>query len=100
MMKSHHGTSCFMTVEELLTKTLLLSEEHLQSGINEKTSYQDFKAELLRRFEALECCGNCKGWLEHEPVCLEAYDANGFCSQWQSDGLTRDEREGGDRCKR
>ena len=32
------------TVEELLTKMLLLSEEHLQSGINEKTSYQKYRA--------------------------------------------------------
>lgn len=82
--------------------------------------WNDFKAELLRRFEELEkenkewrykwngcvienedlalkvlnleCCGNCDvyGLCKHYNRVL----ANSYCSDWQSDGLTREEREG------
>lgn len=68
--------------------------------------------ELLRRFEVLEkenknlrCCGNCSKI--HKYDCAKrteevlqhctAYQyphENNYCDSWQSDGLTRAEREG------
>jgi len=53
-----------MSLEELIDKMLLCSEEHLQSGINEHTQYIELKQEILSRFaeitekvrEANNCC--------------------------------------------
>jgi hypothetical protein len=47
---------------------------------------------LRREVEGLKCCGNCKLYY---PEC----DYRGvlgyyYCDKWQSDGLTRKEREG------
>ena len=102
-----------MTVKELIVKC----------GVG----WNDFKAELLRRFEALEkeleswrgsrdgvlqhidemayeieslkCCGNCGGGYtasKDSYFCaryLKRTKASCYCSSWQSDGLTRAERE-------
>ena len=76
-----------MTVKELIVKC----------GVG----WNDFKAELLRRFEALKCCGNCT---QHESRQCPKYDeyrrtglwtlAWHYCDHYKSDGLTREEREG------
>jgi len=47
----------------------------------------EFPDELLRRFEAMKCCGNCKLYLECFQSCYYR-----ICDNWQSDGLTRAER--------
>ena len=49
----------------------------------------EFPNELLRRFEAMKCCGNCKLYLECFQSCYYR-----ICDNWQSDGLSREEREG------
>lgn len=60
----------------------------------------EFPDELLRRFEDLKCCGNCGGGYttsEDRHFCaryLKLTKASCYCSSWQSDGLTRKEREG------
>jgi len=59
-----------------------------------------YLTELLRRFEDLKCCGNCGGGYttsEDRHFCaryLKLTKASCYCSSWQSDGLTRAEREG------
>ena len=76
-----------MTVKELIVKC----------GVG----WNDFKAELLRRFEAMKCCGNCqwsisrncKDWQRYRD-CGSYPALDSYCDQWQSDGLTREEREG------
>lgn len=74
-----------MTVKELIVKC----------GVG----WNDFKAELLRRFENLKCCGNCDKYeRDYEDYCCGAtrddQEPHDYCPHWQSDGLTRAEREG------
>ena len=91
-----------MSVEELIVKC----------GVG----WNDFKAELLRRFEVLKdigverdnalvayegskCCGNCKHSKDSWEGTLcdkrkEAIHCGDYRDCWQSDGLTRAEREG------
>jgi hypothetical protein len=78
-----------MSVEELLeivSRKLMFDFEY----------YDKAKAELLRRFEAMKCCGNCVAF-DGTTICFLKDDimyCNKYCSQWQYDGLTREEREG------
>ena len=73
-----------MTVKELIVKC----------GVG----WNDFKAELLRRFESLKCCGNCKHYAKYECPNCKIYNgwprSTAYCDSWQYDGLTRAEREG------
>jgi hypothetical protein len=72
-----------MTVKELIVKC----------GVG----WNDFKAELLRRFEDSKCCGNCKSHKQgHITGCSykNGMSSNEYCLSWQTDGLTRAEREG------
>ena len=56
--------------------------------------------ELLRRFEAMKCCGNCqwsisrncKDWQRYRD-CGSYPALDSYCDKWQYDGLTRAERE-------
>jgi hypothetical protein len=50
--------------------------------------------ELLDEIENLKCCGNCRGWDRVMPYCASPQKVDGYCANWQSDGLTRKEREG------
>ena len=61
----------------------------------------EFPNELLRRFEAMKCCGNCqwsisrncKDWQRYRD-CGSYPALDSYCDKWQYDGLTREEREG------
>ena len=61
----------------------------------------EFPNELLRRFEAMKCCGNCqwsisrncKDWQRYRD-CGSYPALDSYCDKWQSDGLAREEREG------
>jgi len=80
-----------MTVEELLAYIIYECLE------NDEPEY---KAELLRRFEAMKCCGNCqwsisrncKDWQRYRD-CGSYPALDSYCDKWQYDGLTRAERE-------
>jgi hypothetical protein len=87
-----------MTVEELiniivqvLTKDFSLEVAH---------NVTDARAELLRRFDAMKCCGNCqwsisrncKDWQRYRD-CGSYPALDSYCDKWQYDGLTRAERE-------
>ena len=58
------------------------------------------RAELLRRFDAMKCCGNCqwsisrncKDWQRYRD-CGSYPALDSYCDKWQYDGLTREERE-------
>ena len=47
---------------------------------------------------ALKCCGNCKHYVKYECPNCKIYNgwprSTAYCDSWQSDGLTREEREG------
>ena len=84
-----------MSVEELLeivSRKLMFDFEY----------YDKAKAELLRRFEDSKCCGNCNLGYSFECIQWQRYKNEGgdypiegrYCANWQSDGLTREEREG------
>ena len=80
-------------------------EELIDSIINDDGGYwrRIVKAELLRRFdvlgkenESLMCCGNCK---KHKQGYTTGCSFNGmsssdYCQDYQTDGLTRADREG------
>ena len=68
-----------MTIEELL--------DDLSSYSDVSDEYYKLKDEILRQFENLKCCGNCK---HSYPHCCRG----GYCSNWTTDGMTREEREG------
>jgi len=70
-----------MSVDKLLQK--------LYDGYESK-----IHAEILRRYESLKCCGNCKSDRRNCIYWNPQGKFNGYCPQWQSDGLTRAEREG------
>ena len=70
-----------MTFNEVLA----LLEERLQC--DDIAQSAKLELELLRRFEAMKCCGNCKLYLECFQSCYYR-----ICDNWQSDGLTRAER--------
>lgn len=48
-------------------------------------------AALKKQIEAGECCGNCK----HYTMTQKCYNMRpgAYCSDWESDGLTRKDRE-------
>jgi len=77
-----------MSVDKLLQK--------LYDGYESK-----IHAELLRRFEAMKCCGNCqwsisrncKDWQRYRD-CGSYPALDSYCDKWQSDNLSREEREG------
>ena len=60
----------------------------------------EFPNELLRRFDAMKCCGNCqwsisrncKDWQRYRD-CGSYPALDSYCDKWQYDGLTRAERE-------
>ena len=94
-----------MTVEELLNivvKGDKVWTYAVRDGagkiIGEVKEYREAKAELLRRFESLKCCGNCKHYVKYECPNCKIYNgwprSTAYCDSWQSDGLTREEREG------
>ena len=105
-----------MTVEELLHSFGIMAKY----GAVEK--WDETVAELLRRFEELEkevadtklylesfvghheatikviedleCCGNCKSYHTRSDCMMKhEYRPNQYCDMWQSDGLSREERE-------
>jgi len=47
---------------------------------------------LTAEVEMLKCCGNCKSWIGSDPKCQAVYDAYGYCSKYQPDNLTREQR--------
>jgi len=76
------------TVQELL---------HIMSQSLFDADLINADAELLRRFEDMKCCGNCKSHKQgHITGCSykNGMSSNEYCLSWQTDGLTRAEREG------
>jgi hypothetical protein len=63
-----------------------LSDKEMEDGI------EILQAELLRRYEELKCCGNC--YNDGDFCDFERCSPQKYCRRWQSDGLTREEREG------
>jgi hypothetical protein len=76
-----------MTVEELIDIVA-----HTETSVSR---LHKARAELLRRFEALRCCGNCKSYHTRSDCMMKhEYRPNQYCDMWQSDGLSWEEREG------
>ena len=54
--------------------------------------------EMAYEIESLKCCGNCKHYVKYECPNCKIYNgwprSTAYCDSWQSDGLTREEREG------
>jgi len=77
-----------MTVEELIE---YICDDAIAVDLPE------YPAELLRRYEDSKCCGNCKSHKQgHITGCSykNGMSSNEYCLSWQTDGLTRAEREG------
>jgi hypothetical protein len=91
-----------MSLEELLKQYGYCFVSWVDKGDKSyKEEYYKFKAELLRRFESLKCCGNCEFGFTLQCPFWEKYQnergdypaACSYCDKWQTDGLTREERE-------
>ena len=82
-----------------------LSNEELIQGINLILDSDSFNNELARgtlkkgiseliasgeEAANLKCCGNCFNHYAKEP-CRKMFDF-GYCNDWKSDGLTREDR--------
>ena len=49
---------------------------------------------LLMEIEDLKCCANCESEDDGCDFWMSLCDTNSCCPKWQSDGLTREDREG------
>jgi hypothetical protein len=70
-----------------------MSNEELVHSFGTMAKYGDVDkwdetvSELLRRYDNLKCCGNCK-------LDKDCTNWANYCDKWVSDGMTRKEREG------
>lgn len=91
-----------MTIDEIKELYKMIAERDDSIGdLISKIADKDTRiAELEAQVEHLKCCGNCGGGYttsEDRHFCaryLKLTKASCYCSSWQSDGLTRKEREG------
>ena len=69
-----------------------LSHEKLVNLIDDGDNQEVFD-EIRSRLENLQCCGNCKKWLEHKCYCFHSWNPHKYCKNWVSDGLAKEGRE-------
>lgn len=94
-MKDMTVLGLLITLKSHLVNTVIMHD------VSEMEKCKSYEAELLRRFEASKCCGNCKhsDLDDEERVCCLLVEEKGnqmsdYCSDWQTDNLSRAEREG------
>ena len=93
-MKDMSVLRLLITLKSHLVNTVIMHD------VSEMEKYKSYEAELLRRFEDSKCCGNCK---LHNIICPNEWNptdekpvlipSSGYCSYWQTDSLSRAERE-------
>jgi hypothetical protein len=77
-----------------------MKDKSLEELLDDLSFYSDvsdehykIQAEILLQFENLKCCGNCYYGSPMSSGCNKQRHGK-YCSLWQTDGLSREEREG------
>ncbi len=91
--------------KEPITRTkLACNHEHVEYGKHCKHGQLARSCnicELEKEIDDLKCCGNCRLFCDHncpkkeyiDDEQIEYQEPNSVCAKWQSDGLTRKDRE-------
>ena len=74
------------TWNELLRRYEELEKE-IESWRGSRDGVLQHIDEMAYEIESLKCCGNCDGYK------CTGKSMGSYCPQWQSDGLTREERQ-------
>lgn len=89
-IKNNDLINCLISRHELYAR---LGDPDILAGAGE------YRAELMRRLDALKCCGNCVHYIQGKTDFYCKLDgeekwANESCKGWTTDDLAKEERDG------